>query len=65
MQPRSRDSLSFFEKEPWLRLVTWLPESKNKGGEEEQIIVAMTKVTLSGPERSLLPRLLSADGASL
>ena len=27
VQPRSQDSLSCFGKEPWLRLVTWLPKS--------------------------------------
>ena len=36
--------------------------AKSKRGEEEKIIVTMTKVTLSRPEGSLPPRLLSADG---
>ena len=39
--------------------------AKNKGGDEEQITVAMTKVTLSRPERRLPPGLLSADGADI
>jgi len=29
LQPRSQGFLSCFEKEPWLRLVTWLPKSGN------------------------------------
>ena len=29
------------------------------------MIVAMTKITLLGPKRSLPPRLLSADGAGV
>ena len=41
----------------WLQLVTWLPKSgsQNKRGEVEEIMVAMTKVIPSGPERSLPP----------
>ena len=50
-------SLSCFEKEPDC---SWSSGSqnlgaKNKRGEVEEIMVAMTKVTPSGPERSLPP----------
>ena len=50
-------SLSCFEKEPdcsWSRGSQNLG-AKNKRGKVEEIMVAMTKVTPSGPERSLPP----------
>ena len=59
LQPRSLGGLYASSKNPgcnWSR-GSENQRAKNKGGEEEQIIVAMTKVTLSGPERSLPPRL--------
>ena len=59
LQPRSMGGLYASNKNPgcnWSR-GSENQRAKNKGGEEEQIIVTMTKVTQWGPERSLPPRL--------